>query len=386
MWDAVRFEKEKLRMTNENRGGKIWNIVLSVGMIIVFVLLWLLHKKVTFIGDDIWYTTNLATGQAITGVADIWESQKWHFMNWGGRSVIHFLLQLIIFWGDTIANILNMLVTVLLIILICRITDTKKAVFPILILFMLVALNPNALFTMFWQSGTVNYLYSTTWILLFVLLYLRQVKNSDATAMWGITFWIVPLGLATGWSNENMGPASFLLAVMSVIYLVKFQKKKPPLWMWLGIITSLAGSVLVVVAPGNFVRSALVEEYSFGMNIYQKGLMMLKAGAGFLFPVVVFLLISLLLYLKAGKHLEVYQVILLITTVLAYGAMVLSPTFPNRACFGILVLCITLIISFLSGVYEADKKSIHYLGVMALCFCVRTVYVLYIELQAPLFI
>ncbi len=373
-------------MTSENRDKKIWTIVLSVGMIIVFIMQWLLHKKVTFIGDDIWYTTNLATGEPVTKLADIWESQKWHYMNWGGRSVIHFLLQLIVLWGDTVANILNMTVTLLLIMLICKTANAQKVMFPVLVSFMLIALNPNALFTMFWQSGAVNYLYSTCWILLFIFLYLSQVKIPERQALWGISVWIIPLGIATGWSNENMGPASFLLAVMAAIYLIKFQKKKLPLWMWLGMLSSLVGSILVVVAPGNFVRGALMEEYSLGINLYQKGLMMLEAGAGFLFPVIVFLLISLLLYLKAGNRMEVYQGILLITAILSYGAMVLSPTFPNRACFGIFVLCITLITSFLNGVYEKDKRSIHYMGVTGLCLCIRSIYMLYMELQAPLFI
>ena len=64
-----------LQMTEEKKDRKIWTILLSVGMTIVFVMQWMLHKKVTFIGDDIWYTTNLATGEPVSGIADIWESQ-----------------------------------------------------------------------------------------------------------------------------------------------------------------------------------------------------------------------------------------------------------------------------------------------------------------------
>jgi len=65
-----------------------------------------------------------------------------------------------------------------------------------------------------------------------------------------------------------------------------------------------------------------------------------------------FLLIFLLLYLKAGNQLQPFQILLMITAVLAYGAMILSPTFPRRACFGIMVVCITLILSFLQGIHK----------------------------------
>lgn len=358
--------------------------VLFAGMLVEFLLLWLVHVKVIFAGDDLWYATNLATGEAITGISDIWVSQKWHFMNWGGRSVIHFLLQLIIMLGDLVANIMNMLVTILLCFLICETAGIKSVMSFCLTFSLLISLNPNILYTIFWQSGCVNYLYASTWILLFVMIYLRQVKAPDACRLWGIHFWIVPLGLVTGWSNENMGPASFLLTVMVLFYYIKILKKKTFVWMWLGSVSSFVGSILVVAAPGNFVRSSLIEEYAFGMGLYQKILMMMKAGVDFLFPAVLFLLISLLIYLKAGNKLQPFQIMLLITTVLAYGAMVLSPTFPNRATFGILVLCITSTVSYLGKIRERDKNTGKYINVFAICMLIRAVYMLCIELQAPL--
>ena len=111
---------------------------------------------------------------------------------------------------------------------------------------------------MFWQSGAVNYLYSAVWIFAFMLIYVRQVRTPDAKPLPVSFLWMIPLGLITGWSNENMGPASFCLSLIVIGYFAGMLKRKVPIWMWLGSISSLCGSILVVAAPGNFVRSAFV--------------------------------------------------------------------------------------------------------------------------------
>jgi len=355
-----------------------------VGLLIEVLLESMLHHKMVFMWDDLWYATNLATGEKVTGLADIWEGQCWHFMNWGGRSVIHGLLQLVIMGGNFFADALNMIVTVLLAYLICTLLGKWDVRYFCLSFFMLIALNPNILLSMFWQSGSVNYLYSSTWILFFMMLYIRQVKEPDAKSFIGINLWIVPLGIATGWSNENMGPATFLLTVMTLAYFIKYLKRRPPVWMWLGAVTTLAGSIFVVAAPGNFVRSSLIKKASVGEFVWDKFMMMLTAGADFLFPTVFFLLLFLLLYFRTGKQLLPHQVIILITAILAYGAMVLSPTFPNRAAFGIMVLCLTLIVSFLQGIEETDQYSGKYILWFCACMWIISVYMLVIEIKAPL--
>lgn len=181
-----------------------------------------------------------------------------------------------------------------------------------------------------------------------------------------------------------MGPATFLLTIMVLVYFMKFLKRKPPVWMWIGSVTTLAGSIPVVAAPGNFVRSSLIKTESVGEFLWDKFMMMLAAGADFLFPTVFFLLLFLLLYFRTGKRLLPHQVIMLITAILAFGAMVLSPTFPNRATFGIMTLCLTLIVSLLQGIEEADGVSGKYISWFSACMWVIGVYTLVIEINAPL--
>ncbi len=359
-------------------------VVLCVGLIVEIVLEFLFHRKVVFIKDDLWYASNLATGAPLSGLGDIWESQVWHFMNWGGRSITHGLLQLLLMSGTLFADICNMAVTLTLVCLICAVAGKKSWFNYCLASFMLISLNATVELSMFWQSGSVNYLYSTNWILLFLLCYLKAVREKSGERIRGIIFWIAPLGLITGWSNENMGPACCLLSLMAIFYFTKILKKKAPAWMCVGAVSSFVGSVLVICAPGNFVRSSLFEEMSLGEMLYEKFVMMLSAGAGFLFPSAFFLLIFGLIYFKKGLILQPFQIMLLITAVLAYGAMVLSPTFPSRATFGIMVLFLVLILTFIEGILERDSGAEKYVLGFAFCMWLVAIYTLAIILSAPL--
>ena len=358
--------------------------IMLASTLLFIVLEFLLHRKVVFMMDDFWYATNLATGEPLATAWDVIQGQVWHYLNWGGRSITHGLLQFTLMGGELFADILNIVMTLALSWLLCVLAGAKNWRSFCIASVLLISLNGDVKLSMFWQSGSANYLYSTGWILLFVLIYMRQVKDPEAKPLKWVGFWILPLGLISGWSNENMGPASFCMSLIVIGYFAKLLKKKVPVWMWLGCISSLCGSILVVVAPGNFVRSAFVEEAPLWKIVYERCLTMLSAGTEVLFPTVLFLLIFLGLYLKAGNRLQPFQIMLLIMAVLAFGAMILSPTFPERATFGIMALGIVLILSFLEGMIQADSGYWKYAFVFYIWMLAFGLYVLTMELRLPL--
>lgn len=59
------------------------------------------------------------------------------------------------------------------------------------------------------------------------------------------------LGLIAGWSNENMGPTVWILSLV-VMLLRRREQKKIPVWMYLGNISCLAGSILMIDGTGEF--------------------------------------------------------------------------------------------------------------------------------------
>ncbi len=339
-------------------------ILILAALLLLVIMGFAAHTRTIFMMDDEWYSTNLATGEPLTSFSDIIESQIWHFFNWGGRCVTHGVLQLTLMCGELGADILNLGMTLLLTYLICVLIQQKNLPVFLLAHSMIYALNANPKMSMFWQAGTANYVYSSVWILLFMLPFIRLMQNSAQKALPLAALWLLPIGLMAGWSNENMGPVCFLLALGTALYQ-KLQKRPIPVWIFSGIISSFAGSILVIAAPGNFVRSAEVEK----QTLYDRFYSMLTAGTDFLLPCAV--LVAALLLIKGiclRLKISLVQWTLLAMAVLSFGAMVLSPHYPDRATFGTMILCIALSLSLLSDIESENTAAKKGTNALTICF------------------
>nr|WP_304577613.1 DUF6056 family protein [uncultured Acetatifactor sp.] len=379
--EHVRIGESGEHMEKKNRAFCATAAIVA-GILILAVMEWLGHRRIPFMMDDLWYATNLATDRPLQGLGDVMESQVWHFLNWGGRCVTHGILQLTLMCGELGADMLNMVATLVLGWMVCVTAGWRKPFCFLCASSLIVALNANVKMSMFWQAGTVNYVYSTVWILAFLWPYLRQTEEPEADDLPLVNLWIWPLGLMAGWSNENMGPASLVTALAAVVYLVKGKKRRLKAWMAGGPAACLLGSILVVAAPGNFVRAQAVEKLPLGAFLYERLFSMLRAGADYLFPAALLLAAVLLFWTVCLKErLRPAQWMLLALAVLSYGAMVLSPHYPDRATFGTMVACIALSLSVLKGILAKRRDMGIYAGGMVLCYWVYGVYVLAVVQQ-----
>ncbi len=364
----------------EKRGQILWGLS-GILVLVSVAVMYLVHRAVPFMMDDLWYATKLSSDTPITSFGDIIESQIWHYYNWGGRSITHGMLQVTLLLGEHAADILNVAVTLLLAGTICIVAgnDGKKMSFPFFFgaIGMLLGLNANWKMSMFWQAGAANYLYITVFILLFLHCYLREVSG-EVRRLPGITLWMIPLGLVTGWSNENMGPAAWVISVV-VIFLCIREKRKVKLWMVLGSLSALAGSILVVAAPGNFVRSSQVASNEYGVlwNVFLRCYAESKAALEYLFPTL--LLLGFLLLISKGM-LQIpigrKNALLLIAAFASWGAMILSPHYPDRATFGTMVLLICVILSLTKDVLKKRKELTPWLFGVAALIWLRGMYFL----------
>ncbi len=352
-------------MTEKSR--KIMWIATAVMTMALFLVMFVTHREIPFMMDDLWYSTILSDDTPITSVSDIVKSQIWHYNNWGGRSMTHSILQLTLLSGELAADIMNIVFTALLGGTICLLSGHRR--FPAFFagVGMVLGLNANWRMSMFWQAGAANYLYITVFILLFAWCYLRELPDegsllpggslpgnslSDGKApqgghLPGITLWIIPLGILAGWSNENMGPAVWVLS-LAVILLSIREGRKTRLWMALGNLACLAGSVLCIIAPGNAVRSAQVKEEQYGTlwRIFLRSYGECKGAMEYLFPVL--LVLGFVLFVSKcvlkqciGRR----NALLLACALLSWGAFFLSPHYPDRASFGTMALCVCVILS-----------------------------------------
>lgn len=348
-----------------------WLSILSAVLLAVSVLVfYTTHRSIPFMMDDLWYSTLLSEETPIASFSDIIKSQIWHYFNWGGRSMTHGILQMTLLMGEQAADLLNVAVMLLLAGTVCLVSENRTLPALFAALGMMCGLNANWRMSMFWQAGAANYLYITVFILLFAFCYLRELPDGGSLVLRskktfcgesqtlktlpGITLWIIPLGILTGWSNENMGPVLWVLS-LAVILLSRREKRRIKLWMVLGNLACLAGSALCILAPGNFVRSAQSGEDQFGIlwRIFLRCYAESKGALEYLFPV---LLVLVFLCILHGPALGRRNELLLLCALLSWGAFLLSPHYPDRASFGTMMLCICVILSIAKKVLQKNAR------------------------------
>lgn len=341
-------EEDFDRMTKESR--KIMWTATGVMTAVLLLVMFVTHRTIPFMMDDLWYATMLSDDTPIASFSDIVKSQIWHYLNWGGRSMTHGILQLTLLAGEPVADVLNIGFTLLLGWTICLVAGHRR--FPAFFAAMALplGLNANWRMSMFWQAGAANYLYITVFILGFAHCYLRELPEEGEDvpkALPGITLWILPLGILAGWSNENMGPAVWILS-LAVILMGRKEGHRTKPWMILGNLACLAGSILCIAAPGNAVRSSQIKEEQYGVlwRIFLRSYGECKGAMEYLFPVILVLGAMLLVSRFAlGQRLSRRDGLLLFTALLSWGAFFLSPHYPDRASFGTMALCVCVILS-----------------------------------------
>ena len=375
---------------------KKWlSIVAAVLFAMLLILLFMCNRVVTFMQDDLWYSTNLVTGENLSSVGDIVESQIWHYLNWGGRSVAHALLQFLLWKGEVVCNIVNTVVFALLCFFFGKYGKKWDPWKTLLAGGAMVAFNPNILDTLFWQSGTVNYLYMTLLAFPLAGLYLNRLsgvktkemfkkkestddgktdassdaaKDNPALTVLG-TIGVFLWGVLSGWTNENMGPTIFLIsAAVILVSVIRRIKIKP--WMIGGSIGLLAGSAALILSPGNGVRNEDIHTLgSWKLDLCKRVVDYMQGAFVHLLPVLLFVILSYVLYRAVKKEMpDAPVMIILFAGVISYLALVLSPHVPERALFGTMCFFIWGGIKLLSGVGEDIKKERYLIAISLLLF------------------
>lgn len=346
------------------------------GMLVLYAgVSFLTHHCYPFVADDLWYSTNLVTTKAVSSIGDIVESQIWHYFNWGGRSVGHSILQLTLWSGEDIADVCNVIATFLLSLLICKAAGAKGLLFFVLGISAFPALIPGWEAAMFWQSGSANYLYISVFIFTYVYLLFEYLRNKQIPLP--VKILGIPLGLMAGWSNENVGPAIFILSVI-VIMLHKAEEKKLEIWAVLSSMACFMGSLLLLLSPGNMVRSNYAEQ---DKGILWRSFLRCYAECRGLFECLFpLLLVAAFVFafgkgfyrIKVGKE----RILLLFGALLTWGALILSPVIIDRAYFGTAVFLLIFIISYLKDIIAREKRMENYVFGLAVIIMLRSLYMM----------
>ncbi|MBQ6005334.1 MAG: hypothetical protein IJL14_03690 [Selenomonadaceae bacterium] len=274
--------------------------------------------------------------QPVESVADIFISQWQHYFSWGGRTIAHIFAQFFVWQEKIFFDAANVLVFAALVILLFKVgtglslREMNKS-YLLMILAGIYFCAPSLIITTVWLTGTCNYLWMCTLIILFLLPFAESYRHKNFVL--GHKCLIPILGLIAGWSIE---PGAAVTIFITLIFLIHFRREKnlQP-WMKVGFIFLLVGFAILILAPGNLHRADLI-----GDHLPSSKLQMLHANffGGFL-PVLmreIILFVPIILYfVKAKTSPEVTKFILTFAagSILSLVVMMFSPIFPERAGF-----------------------------------------------------
>ncbi|MBR1580927.1 MAG: hypothetical protein IJ668_10645 [Selenomonadaceae bacterium] len=255
------------------------------------------------------------TIERVDSIGDLIASQWSHYMTWGGRTPAHTLIQLFVWLGKPLFDVLNTAMFVALIVLIARLADVRLTLRNLLwITLGLWVATPEWISTMEWLTGACNYL----WMGVVQLLFLKFFSTSINRLI------MIPLGLMAGWSNEAGGLATLFIAVALMIGQQKIRSAHR-----IGLLSFALGYALLILAPGNFNRLALTQP-----NFSLTTAVLVEHLSPFVEVISqqLLLLVPLVIVFSrrgASSSIKIFTAAgLLVPTV-----MMFSPAFPLRSCF-----------------------------------------------------
>lgn len=361
------------KSTSGLTNGRVQRILFFVILAIIFVLIYLLNRIYPLLGDDwqyayIW-TPGFDSPDRISGIGDILVSQYNHYLYWGGRTVNHTIVQFLLMLDPVWYNLLNSLMYVALIALIYKIVNAgNKLNLSLLILIALALwfLLPDLTSTVLWITYSGNYLWSCVIVLLFVYPYLRYYRGSQVNK----NILYIPImfvaGLITGWTNENVSVA-LIVFIALLIGLYKYDKISIPKWAIVGLIGVIIGCLLLLLAPGNYIRLETAREVTFSARLY------VLCKNYFYYMLVPFLIYALMLFIcrKELKNKEKIvwikiSFLFFIFAHAAFFAMIASIDFPARTLFGpVVFMIITIGLLFANVELKAKLYKIINISVIA---------------------
>jgi len=287
----------------------------------------------------------------VRSIGDIFLSQVDHYHSVNGRSIVHLLVQLFTgLLGKTVFDVVNVLVFVAFILLLHRrkVGDSRFCV-STLVTLVLVLLMPRFKDTFLWMTGSINYLWSATAALGFLLIY---EKRRDRAVDWCL----LPLLIAAfllGWTHEGITlPLGVALVISHLLHI----KKNRGEGLWLAL-AYLAGGCIIALAPGTISRSGMgggLAPSALGLKVIAGFTVLAKLRLIYL--VLLATIIGWFLDREAVKRVVSDNGYLLLAMLLALGIVFASGMESTRTAFGLELFSMVYLLRLLSHVCR-DAKS-----------------------------
>ena len=296
----------------------------------------------------------------VRSIGDIVASQVEHYHSVNGRSIVHFLVQLFTgLLGKTVFNLFNVIVFCSFIFLLKKQStgstrqggDAKFCVSTLVIL-VLVLLMPRFKDTFLWMTGSINYLWSATATLGFLLIYEKQRKRAMD---WSLLPMLI-VAFLLGWTHEGITlPLAASLVLINLFALKQNHGREQGLWLALAY---LAGGCVIALAPGTITRSGMggdLAPSALGLKVITGFVVLAKIRIVYL--ALLATAIAWFTRRDVAKHVIKRNNYLILAMLLSLGIVFASGLESSRTAFGLELFAMIYLLRLLSKRWEDDCRD-----------------------------
>lgn len=233
-----------------------WSLAMYLALFVISVgSFYILDLQGIWMGDDLGYmftdsTLHRGDGKILTSPLEVFTTQASHWQNCNGRYLVHTIVQLIVgFVGKDIFCAMNAVMFGLLVLLTCRLSlpvgrfSLGSGVAVALILWLCLPRPGVTMLSL--VSYSVNYMWTAVVILLFLLLW-RAIEEHRVKRN-GIVWVCIFSVFAAMWQESFSVPVSAALVTWWCVNAKRATGREISI-----ILCFIAGTCLLVLAPGNF--------------------------------------------------------------------------------------------------------------------------------------
>ena len=230
--------------------------IVGLSYVLLFLFMLACNILTPYLADDFTYMFSFQSGERIKDLLDIFPSMLAHAQKMNGRLVTHFLVQLTFLFPAKVFDFVNAAMFTFQVYLICRTARAKglrQAVLAGAVFSALWLCEPAFGQVNLWQDGSVNYL----WSLVFGLLFLQPFVSaflSDRPLPKGAYLYLLAF-LAGAYSETASAAVIFMAVVLLLLDTIVHQKPLNRFLVGL-IITAFIGYVTIYLAPAQWSNKA----------------------------------------------------------------------------------------------------------------------------------
>ena len=241
-------------------------LLVSTLIVTVFLVIAYLTDLSVWVVDDWIYQFDLSTvdknepetyTQRVQGLGDIWNSQICHYMEWNGRFICHFIVQIFCgLLGKLPFSILNGIAYPLFAYMMLNLSGVEKNLFS----WSVVLLASMVCFTdLFAVANQVNYIWMGTLVCYFLCVYFKKDDNVPVYMLIILFLFSVIAGSAQETYNVPVGGA------LLIHHIIK--KKEISVKQWVMFVGCGIGGLILCLGPGTLSRSGC-RSIQFVVTIY----------------------------------------------------------------------------------------------------------------------